>query len=122
MDAELEAVKTALSKLKGCTIRTVVQRKSNLIEDICESKGFYVRRTAEPSLVRWKEVLGKYAQLRSDGTLIRSKKRDNGAFVTALLANLTTGQVAPIKPRTLRYLRSGLPVFLRPTSPYRRCP
>ena len=114
-DAELQDVKRELSKLKGYTLRTLAQKLPNHIENISDSEGFCVlrQRTGKSAWVSWNEVLGKYKILRRDKTLIRSKDRDNGAFVAALLATLTTVDFSLVPQRTLHYALQGLPVRLR---------
>ena len=113
-DEELRAVKRELSKLKSCTIWTIPRHKPNRIIDVSDSRGFYIQATSTPKWVTWNEVLGKYAQLRREGTLVRNKeKQDRGAFVMPLLARLSTVEITSVPQRTNHYVREGLPVRLR---------
>ncbi len=118
MDAELEAVKTALSNLKGCTIQTEPRGKPNYIVDITE-KGFKVRaNNTKP--IPWAWVLDGYSNLRKESELdnrARGTMRPfsyRGAFIMPLLAQLTTVEWVEGKvPRTLRYVKEGRPPLLR---------
>ncbi len=119
-DQELEAVKRALSQLKGETIFTMPRGKTNHIDDISEDKGFYVRATARPLWVGWDdEVLAKYKLLRSQGRLAADQsKRNRGAFVMPLLEKLSTVEWChPPKNKRDRpplcYRPDGLPVRLK---------
>ncbi len=111
MDAELQAVRNELSKLKGQIIYTVPQHKPNRVVDI-DPKGIWKKALEgdkPPVLVEWTDIFRGYKHLRTKG--VADNKTEGqpfgmGSFTMPLLAELTTVEWVPKKvPRTLRYLK-----------------
>ena len=118
---QLNAVKRELSKLNGQTVYTIPTHQTNHIEKVCQRRGFYVKRKAEPTWVGWPEVLEKYSLLMDKGELRPDQsKRNNGAFCRAVFVTLSHVELKQHEgPPILRYRPDGLPLRLRarPTWP-----
>ena len=126
-DAEWADVQRALLLLKGKTIYTLQQHRPNHILAANLADGFCVR--TEPQLlssgrkrgggtrqIGWRDIKKGYYLLASTGRWLGNPGHknfgDDGAFVMALLAQLTT--VEKMKtPRCIRYAREGRTPRLR---------
>ena len=115
-DQETDDVQRVLKGLRGRTVWTTDRNQPNEIHDISDATGFDVQTKRGREWVPWSQVLQAYRDLCVSGHWINpkgSKRVWRGAFVRAVLVELTTVQTGRDDSTAVIYLREGRPVRLR---------